>query len=109
MNHRIPSGAKTAVLRLTLGVPAGRGKRRTADVAGSTRTMALSPLSVTHGAPSGPTITPWGDDPAPRSTWVVAPVAGSSRPSSPEPWAVYQTEPSAAGATSWGRDPAGTG
>ncbi len=94
---------------LTLRVPAGRGNRRTSFVLPSTRTMALSPPSVTHAAPSGPTMTPWGAAPAPSLTEVTAPVAGSSRPSSPMAWAVYQTDPSGAGATSWGREPAGTG
>jgi hypothetical protein len=65
---------------------------------------------VTQGAPSGPTITPWGADPSPSGISRLSPVAGSRRPSRPDPWAVYQTErPSAAGATSWGRLPAGTG
>ena len=71
--------------------------------------IAFRPLSVTHGAPSGPTITPWGLDPGPRGMWRVAPVAGSRRPSAPAFWAVYQTLPSGAGATSCGWEPAGTG
>jgi len=62
--------------------------------------IAFRPLSVTHGAPSGPTITPWGLDPGPREMWRVDPVAGSSRPNAPAFWAVYQTLPSGAGATS---------
>ena len=97
------------MFRLTFRVPAGSGKRVTSWVAASTRTMALSPPSVTHAAPSGPTITPCGADPLPSLTDLTVPVAGSSRPSSPMAWAVYQTDPSGAGATSWGREPAGTG
>ena len=70
--------------------------------------MAFNPPSVIQGAPSGPTITPWGRDPAPSGVCRVSPDSGSSHPSSPRPCAVYQTPPSLAGATSWGRDPAGT-
>ena len=44
----------------------GRGKRRTFRVRGSTRTMALRPPSVIHGAPSGPTMTPCGAEPLPE-------------------------------------------
>ena len=76
---------------------------------GSTRTMAFSPPSVIHGAPSGPTMTPWGREPAPSGVCRVSPVSGLSHPSSPDPCAVYHTPPSRAGATSWGRDPAGIG
>src|SRR6058998_2495125 len=36
---------------LMLAVPAGRGNRVTSSLLGSTRTRALSPPSVTHGAP----------------------------------------------------------
>src|SRR5918998_2939652 len=70
--------------------------------------MALRPLSVIQGAPSGPTITPCGAEPLPSSTWKVLPVAGSRLPSSPDAWAVYHTVPSGAGATSCGCEPAGT-
>src|SRR5215213_2577127 len=105
----MPSGAKAAVFRLTFLVPAGSGNRVTSLVDWSTRTMALSPPSVTHAAPSGPTMTPCGAEPEPSLTEVTAPVAGSRRPSSPMACAVYQTDPSGAGATSWGCDPAGTG
>ena len=58
MNQRIPFWSKTAVLRLTLGP--GSSNTDMVPVAGSTRTSALSPLSVSHGDPSGPTMTPWG-------------------------------------------------
>src|SRR5206468_8044421 len=71
-------------------------------VIGSTRTIAFSPPSVIHGAPSGPTITPCGADPVPSFVAFVAPVFGSSQPNSPESCAVYQTPPSRAGATSCG-------
>jgi hypothetical protein len=94
---------------LMLRVPAGSGNRRTSLVAWSTRTMAFRPPSVTHAAPSGPTITPWGAEPSPSFTREMPPWAGSRRPSSPMAWAVYQTIPLGAGATSWGREPAGTG
>ena len=76
---------------------------------GSTRTIALSPPSVTHAAPSGPTMTPCGAEPSPSGISVVCPVFGSSRPSLPVCWAVYQTVPSGAAATSCGCVPAGTG
>src|SRR5918996_2528544 len=109
VNHKIPRRSKAAVLRLAPARPVGNGNRLTSLVDPSTRTMALSPESVTHAAPSGPTITPCGAEPAPSGTSVVRPVAGSSRPSFPERWAVYQTVPSGAGATSCGADPAGTG
>ena len=109
VNHSSPPASKVAVFKLALGRPDGNWYTVTCSVAGSTLTMASSPPSVTQGAPSGPTITPWGRDPGPSPIWCVPPVAGSRRPSSPDPWAVYQTPPSGAGATSWGRDPAGTG
>src|SRR5688572_12744019 len=70
--------------------------------------MALRPPSVTQAAPSGPTITPCGAEPAPRATRFTSLVAGLSQPSSPVRWPVYQTPPSRAGATSCGADPAGT-
>ncbi len=63
---------------------------------------------MTQAAPSGPTMTPWGAEPAPSAMRRIAPVAGSSQPSSPVCCPVYQTPPSAAGATSCGCDPAGT-
>ena len=84
-------------------------KASTIRLSGSTRTMAFNPLSVTHGAPPGPTMTPWGREPAPNGVWLVSPVSGSSHPSSPDPCAVYQTPPLTPGATSWGRDPSGSG
>src|SRR5215510_13466249 len=109
VNQRIPRRSNVAVFRFAQPLDSGSGKRSTSSVAGSTRTMAFSPPSVTHAAPSGPTITPCGAEPSPSGTCVVLPVAGSSRPSSPVNCAVYQTEPSGAGATSCGCDPAGTG
>src|SRR3569623_1936166 len=81
---------------------------RTRSVCDSTRTMALRPESVTHAAPSGPTMTPCGLEPAPSAIWRVLPVLGSRQPRAPARWAVYQTPPSAAGATSWGWLPTGT-
>src|SRR3954447_16343191 len=60
VNHSRPPRSKVAVLRFTSGRFAGSGNRRTRSVRGSTRTIAFSPPSVTHGAPSGPTITPCG-------------------------------------------------
>ena len=94
---------------MAFGRSGGKGNTSTDRSIGSTRTMAFNPLSVTHGAPSGPTITPWGRDPAPSSVCLVSPVSGSSHPRAPKPCAVYQTPPSLAGATSWGRVPAGSG
>ena len=88
------------MFRLTAGRSAGRGNRRTALVAGSTRTMAFNPPSVIHTAPSGPTITPCGADASPSGISSVWPVLGSRRPSRPVACAVYQTVPSLAGATS---------
>src|SRR5918994_7282353 len=108
VNHSVPLRSKTAVLRFVDGRSAGSGNLRTSDVDGSTRTMALSPPSVIHGAPSGPMITPWGAEPSPSSTSSTRPLRGSSRPSLPVRCAVYQTLPSAATATSCGCVPAGT-
>src|SRR5918995_3043439 len=110
VNHSVPPGSKTAVLRLaSLPVPSdANGNVRTSDVEGSTRTMAFRPPSEIHGAPSGPTMTPWGREPGPRSISSTAPVPGSRRPSFPDPCAVYHTVPSASTATSWGREPTGT-
>src|SRR5207245_6805956 len=79
----------------------------TFSVMGSTRTIAFRPPSVIHGAPSGPTMTPCGREPAPRAICRVAPL-GSRRPSAPCACAVYQTPPSTAGATSCGCAPFGT-
>ena len=108
VNQRIPRLSNVAVLRFALPIEGGSRKPRKAVVPGSTRTIALSPPSVTHAAPSGPTMTPCGADPSPSGISVVPPVAGSSRPSLPVAWAVYQTVPSGAGATSCGCEPAGT-
>src|SRR5204863_1476069 len=96
------------VLRFAFGRSAGSGKRLTSCVTGSTRTIALRPPSVTPGAPSGPTITPCGAEPAPSLYAFVTPNLGSSHPSSPDSCAVYQTPPSRAGATSCGPWPRGT-
>ena len=74
----------------------GSGNRRTFRVRGSTRTMALRPPSVIHGAPSGPTMTPCGAEPLPRRVSRDFPVSGSSQPSWPVCCAVYQT-PAVAG------------
>src|SRR6266511_52142 len=93
VNHSVPLRSNTAVFRFVDGRSSGRGKRRTSDVDGSTRTMAFKPPSVIHGAPSGPTM------------W---PLVGSRWPSLPAFWAVYQTVPSAATATSCGCDPLDT-
>src|SRR3569623_897238 len=81
---------------------------RTRSVCGSTRTMALRPESVTHAAPSGPTMPPCGLEPEPSALSRVLPVLGSRPPRAPARRAVYQTPPSAAGATTWGWQPAGT-
>src|SRR6185437_13843921 len=69
-----------------------------------------NPPSVTQGAPSGPTITPCGAEPAPSAICSTRPLATSSRPSAPCPCAVYQTGPPGfgSGATSCGRAPFGT-
>ena len=50
-----------------------------------------------QGAPSGPTMTPCGADPAPRRVKRERPVLGSSQPSRPVCCAVYQTPPSRGG------------
>ena len=82
------------------GVEVGGGElgRQREDVdccgRGSTRTIALSPPSVIHGSPSGPTITPCGRDVSPSSVSLTVPVAGSRWPSFPACWPVYQTPPS---------------
>ena len=84
--------------RVQVGVAhgsAGSGYFFTANVFGSTRTIAFWPPSVIQGAPSGPTITPCGAEPAPSAISLTSPVFGSSQPSSPRPCAVYQTPPSA--------------
>ena len=64
--YRWSDGSKAAVFKLVYPISAGSGKTLTSSVSGSTRTMALSPLSVIQGAPSGPTITPCGEDPDPN-------------------------------------------
>jgi hypothetical protein len=66
VNQRMPRRSNAAVLRFAYPLPSGRGKTFTSSVAGSTRTIALRPPSVTHGAPSGPTMTPCGLEPLPR-------------------------------------------
>jgi len=96
-------------LRFASGWLAGSSNTSTSSVAGSTRTIAFRPPSVIHGAPSGPTITPCGAEPAPRSISRISPVTASRWPSVPLRWPVYQTPPSAAGATSCGWLPAVTG
>ena len=108
MNHNVPARSKTAVFRLAFGRPDGRGNDRIWSVAGSTRTIASRPLSVIQAAPSGPVMTPCGDEPAPSGISRMVPVAGSRWPRTPTCWPVYQTPPSAAGETSWGCVPAGT-
>src|SRR6266540_7040584 len=108
VNHSVPLRSNTAVFRFVDGRSSGRGKRRTSDVDGSTRTMAFKPPSVIHGAPSGSTMTPCGAEPSPSSTSSMWPLVGSRWPSLPAFWAVYQTVPSAATATSCGCDPLGT-
>jgi len=105
----MPLASKVPVLRLALGNSFGSGKSFTALLAGSTRTLAFSPPSVTQAAPSGPTITPCGAEPSPSAISSFLPVLGSRRPRKPLRWPVYQTVPSGAGATSWGRDPGVTG
>ena len=67
VNHRTPSPSNAAVLRFASGWVPGSSNTSTSSVAGSTRTIAFRPPSVIHGAPSGPTITPCGAEPAPRS------------------------------------------
>ncbi len=109
VNQRTPSPSNAAVLRFASGWLAGSSNTSTSSVAGSTRTIAFRPPSVIHGAPSGPTITPCGAEPAPRSISRISPVCGSRWPSVPLCWPVYQTPPSTAGATSCGWLPAVTG
>src|SRR5688500_15116361 len=109
VNQRTPRRSNVAVFRFAQPAVAGSGNRRTRFVRGSTRTIALRPLSVIHAAPSGPTITPCGDEPEPSAISRDLPVFGFSQPSSPEACAVYQTPPSRARATSCGCVPAGTG
>jgi hypothetical protein len=45
--------------------------------------MAFWPPSVTHGAPSGPMMTPWGAAPGPSGISSFLPVLGSNRPRKP--------------------------
>jgi hypothetical protein len=108
VNHNVPRGSNTAVFRFVDGWSTGSGNRRTCRVDGSTRTIAFKPPSVIHGAPSGPTITPWGAEPSPRSTSSTRRFSGSRWPSLPAFCAVYQIVPSDATATSCGCDPEGT-
>ena len=64
VNHSVPFLSKVAVFRLANGdSPSGNGNVFTSSVVGSTLTMAFRPPSVIHGAPSGPTITPWVQTP----------------------------------------------
>ena len=102
VNQMRPLPSNAGVLRLAPARSLGSGQVLTSLLAGSTRTMALSPLSVTQAAPSGPTMTPCGAEPCPSGTRSTSPVLGSSRPSTPARWPVYHTVPSGAGATSWG-------
>src|ERR1700730_18817498 len=95
VNHSTPWRSKLAVFRWALRRSLGSGKSFTARVAGSTRATAFCPPSVTHAAPSGPTITPWGAAPDPRAIISDLPVLGSSRPSLPADCAVNQTTPAA--------------
>src|SRR5258706_180206 len=74
----MPKRSNAAVLRFTFGP--GSLKTFTSFDTGSTRTIAFCPPSVTHGAPSGPTITPCGADPAPSFTMRVAPVLAGHVP-----------------------------
>ena len=83
MNQSTPRLPNVAVLRFAYPAVAGNGKRRTFRVLGSTRTIALRPPSVIHGAPSGPTMTPCGAEPAPSGVSLERPVFGFSQPSSP--------------------------
>src|SRR6185436_4650963 len=108
VNQRTPFRSKVAVLRFAAARSGGSGNRWTSLVTGSTRTIAFSPPSVIHGAPSGPTMTPCGREPAPSEIVSTSAVAGSSHPSVPLPWPVNQTPPSTAGATSCGPDPVGS-
>src|SRR5262245_3664714 len=103
----MPLPSKAAVLRFARGP--GSGNDWTAKVAGSTRTIAFVPPSVTHAPPSGPIITPWGAAPAGSCTSSTVPVAVSTRPIVALRWPVYQTRPSACTATSCGPEPGATG
>ena len=82
VNQRTPRLSNVAVFRFAYALP-GSGKRRTFRVRGSTRTIALRPPSVIHGAPSGPTMTPCGADPSPSRVSRLFPVFGFSQPSWP--------------------------
>ncbi len=88
VNQIRPLRSNAAVLRFAPAASAGSGHTFTARVSGSTRTIAFSPLSVIHGAPSGPTITPCGAERAPSFTSTTRPVAGSRMPSVPLRWPV---------------------
>ena len=67
--------------RIQIGVaPDGSGNTRTSLVCGSTRTIAFWPPSVTHGAPSGPTITPCGAERGAERNLADLAVLGSSQP-----------------------------
>ena len=68
VNQRMPSPVEGRGVEV--GVPAVGRQREDAALPrsrGSTRTIAFRPPSVIHGAPSGPTITPCGAEPAPRA------------------------------------------
>src|SRR5262249_49640486 len=106
VNQSTPLPSKVAVLRLALRP--GSGNTFTLSSAGSTRTIAFLPPSVTQAAPSRPTITPCGAGPRPSRTTGDSPLPGSRRPRFPLCWAVNQTLPSGAGATSCGPEPRGT-
>ena len=105
VNQMRPRLSNVAVLRLAHLRVSGSGQRLTSRVFGSTRTIEFVPPSVTHGAPSGPMITPCGAAPWPRGISSTLPLAGSRRPSLPSRCAVYQTTPSALTATSCGEPP----
>ena len=68
VNHSVPSRVEHRGVEVRAGAVGARQRERPhlSTSSGSTRTMAFSPPSVIQGAPSGPTITPWGREPSPR-------------------------------------------
>ena len=81
VNQSVPVAVEGGGVQVGAGRSPAAGRRRPPPCRGSTRTMAFRPPSVIHGAPSGPTITPCGAEPAPSGISRSRRVAGSSQPS----------------------------
>src|SRR2546430_13253879 len=99
VNQRMPPRSNVAVLRFAPGRSLGNGKTVISSVDGSTRTIAFSPPSVIQGAPSGPTMTPWGWDLSHSLIRRTFQVAGSRRPNSTYRGSTYQSDLYNAGTT----------